>query len=426
VDAAEVLLEPSVSERQCEEVELVGEIQVWIGLDVGKADHHATVIDAPGEIRFDRPVRNSEEAIERLLDDAGEHAALVIDQPGSIGMLAVAVARRRGIPVAYVPGLVMRRASELYPGEAKTDRRDSFVIADTARIHQARVHWLADSDELLEELRILGGHDDDLAHDRTRVANRLRDMLLQAAPAVERVLGPRLEHAAVRALLERYPTPTAMRTAGKRRLLRLVAPRAPRMGERLVDELFAALDAQTVTVPAEETIGRVIRDLAIELSRLAAARERLAAEIEAVFVRHPQAPVLLSIPGIGARTGARILTEIGDVTRFPTPGHLAAYAGLAPVTKQSGRSINGEHRSRRGNHRLKNALWLSSFCSLHHDPCRDYYARKRSEGKKHNAAVLCLARRRCDLIHKMLSTGLSYGELPARPAPLLLASQAPA
>ena len=74
----------------------MGEIQVWIGLDVGKADHHETVIDAAGAIRFDRPVRNSEEAIERLLDDAGEHAALVIDQPGSIGMLAVAVARRLG------------------------------------------------------------------------------------------------------------------------------------------------------------------------------------------------------------------------------------------------------------------------------------------------------------------------------------------
>jgi hypothetical protein len=59
------------------------------------------------------------------------------------------------------------------------------------------------------------------------------------------------------------------------------------MGGRLIDELFAALDAQTVTVPAEQTIGRVIRDLAIELSRLAAARERLAGEIEAVFMRHP-------------------------------------------------------------------------------------------------------------------------------------------
>ncbi len=399
----------------------VGQIASWVGLDVGKQDHHATVISAAGERLFELAVSNDEAAIERLLDRALEsgRCALVIDQPGSIGSLAVCVARRRGVPVAYVPGLVMRRASELYPGEAKTDRRDSFVLADTARTHARRLHWLEVDDETLERLGLLGGYDDDLAHDVNRAANRLRDMLLAISPALERVLGPRLDHPAARALLARYPTPTALRAAGRRRLGPLAKRHAPRMGARLVDEIQAALAAQTVTVPAEETAGRVIRELAEELDRLAARRDRVAQEIEQTFTSHPQAPVLLSIPGIGVRTGARILTEIGDINRFPTAGHLAAYAGLAPVTRQSGSSINGETRSRRGNHRLKNAMWLSAFCSLHHDRSRDYYARKRAEGKQHNAAIVCLARRRCDVIHAMLRSGLSYGELPgpARPAP---------
>jgi transposase len=151
-----------------------------VGLDAGKADHHATVISAAGDPLFERFVANDEAEIERLLDLAGEtgRCALVIDQPGSIGSLAVCVARRRGVPVAYVPGLVMRRASELYPGEAKTDRRDSFVLADTARTHARRLHWLEVDDEVLERLRVLGGYDDDLAHDVNRAANRLRDMLL--------------------------------------------------------------------------------------------------------------------------------------------------------------------------------------------------------------------------------------------------------
>jgi transposase len=399
----------------------VGQIASWVGLDVGKQDHHATVISAAGERLFELAVGNDEAAIERLLDLALESGpcALVIDQPGSIGSLAVCVARRRGVPVAYVPGLVMRRASELYPGEAKTDRRDSFVLADTARTHARRLHWLEVDDETLERLRLLGGYDDDLAHDVNRAANRLRDMLLAVSPALERALGPRLDHPVARALLQRYPTPSALRAAGRRRLTPLAKRHAPRMGPRLVDEIQAALAAQTVTVPAEETAGRVIRELAEELDRLAARRDRLAQEIEQIFTTHPQAPVLLSIPGIGVRTGARILTEIGDINRFPTGGHLAAYAGLAPVTRQSGSSLNGETRSRRGNHRLKNAMWLSAFCSLHHDRSRDYYARKRSEGKQHNAAIVCLARRRCDVIHAMLRSGLSYGELPgpARPAP---------
>jgi transposase len=61
---------------------------------------------------------------------------------------------------------------------------------------------------------------------------------------------------------------------------------------------------------------------------------------------HPLAEVLTSMLGIGVRTAARILLEVGDGTSFATPGHLAAYAGLAPVTRRSGSSIRGEHHTR--------------------------------------------------------------------------------
>jgi transposase len=63
------------------------------------------------------------------------------------------------------------------------------------------------------------------------------------------------------------------------------------------------------------------------------------------------------MPGIGVRTAARILVEVGDASSFPTAGHLASYAGLAPVTRRSGTSIKGEHPARGGNKRLKNALF---------------------------------------------------------------------
>lgn len=79
---------------------------------------------------------------------------------------------------------------------------------------------------------------------------------------------------------------------------------------------MVALDAQTVTVPAETTIGRVIAELAIELDRIFARRDALAAEIEEAFLAHPFGELLSSMPGIGPRTGSRILAEIGDGTRF--------------------------------------------------------------------------------------------------------------
>ncbi len=94
------------------------------------------------------------------------------------------------------------------------------------------------------------------------------------------------------------------------------------------------------------------------------------------------------IPGLGVRTATKILTIVGDGSAFPTAGHLAAYAGLAPVTRRSGTSIKGETRSQRGNHALKSALFLSAFASLADPVSRAYYDRKRAAGKRHNAADL--------------------------------------
>jgi hypothetical protein len=69
----------------------------------------------------------------------------------------------------------------------------------------------------------------------------------------------------------------------------------------------------------------------------------------------------------------------------------------------------GAFHNRGGNHRLKNAMFLAAFVATRHDPhARAYYQRKRDEGKKHNAAVICVARRRCDLILAMLKTATAY------------------
>jgi transposase len=387
------------------------EVTVWIGLDVGKEEHFADVLNDDGETLFARSISNDEGDLDTLLDRAAEHGtpALVIDQPGSIAQLAIAVAARRAVPVAYIPGLVMRRAAGLYPGEAKTDRRDAFVIADTARTRRRQIHWLdVGSDELLDQLRVLNGFDIDLAADLTRLTNRLRDALTSISPAIERAVGSRLAHAGVRNLLVKYPTPTSLRAAGRARITAAIKARSPRLAGKVADAVLSALETQTVTLPAEKTIGRVITELAGELDRIHRRRDSLAKEIEEVFLAHPFGELLQSLAGVGPRTGARILAEIGDGRRFANGSKLASYAGLAPVTRQSGTSLKGESRSRRGNHRLKNAMFLAAFASLKNPESKAFYDRKRAEGKKHNAALICLARRRCDVILAMLRTGQHY------------------
>ncbi|SFT93205.1 Transposase IS116/IS110/IS902 family protein [Arthrobacter sp. ov118] len=125
----------------------------------------------------------------------------------------------------------------------------------------------------------------------------------------------------------------------------------------------------------------------------------------------------MSMPGVGIKTAATILLTIGDARTFTSAGHLAAYAGIAPVTRRSGTSIRGEFPARSGNKQLKNALFRSAWiASCHHPASKAYYQKKRGQGKKHNAAVICLARRRCDVIYSMLRHGTFYDEKPALPA----------
>ena len=242
-----------------------------------------------------------------------------------------------------------------------------------------------------------------------RSQNRCRDALLSVSPALERVLGPRLGMAGVRDLLASWPTPTRLKTAGRARIRNRIRKRSPNKATEVTDLVWAALEAQTLVLPAEETWGEVIGDLVGDLDRIGARRDELAARIEKAFLSHPLGQLLATVPGFGTRTGSRTLAEIGDPNRFANGSRLASYAGLAPAVYRSGRTINKTSRHPGGNQRLKNAMFWAAFVAIRHDPAaRAYYQRKRDEQKSHNTAVICLARRRCDLVLAILKNKTPY------------------
>ncbi|MFQ6226530.1 IS110 family transposase [Nocardia sp. NPDC002869] len=383
---------------------------VFCGVDVGKGEHHAVGLDPAGKRLFDKALPNDEARLRAVFDQLAARGPLliVVDQPNTIGALPVTVARDCGHDVAYLPGLAMRRIADLYPGQAKTDARDAHIIADAARTMPHALRRVDTGDEALTELGVLVGFDDDLAGEATRTSNRIRGLLTGIHPALERVLGPRVAHPAVLEILSRCGGPAGIQAAGRRKLTSIAVKHAPRMGARLVEEILAALPAQTVVVPGSKAAEVVLPKLADQLKSVLQQRKTIATDIEEMLDAHPLSRVLTSMPGIGVRTGARILLEVGDGSSFASAGHLAAYAGIAPVTHRSGSSIRGEHPARSGNHKLKRALFLSAFAALHDPTSRAYYDRKRSEGKKHNAALICLARRRCDVLFAMLKTKQPY------------------
>jgi transposase len=393
------------------------EYAVWCGLDVGKQAHHVCAVDGDGQRLFDGVLSQDEALLREVFGRLSERGPVlvVVDQLNTIGALPVAVARALGLQVGYLPGLAMRRLAQVHPGEAKTDARDAWVIAEAARTMPQVLRRVDVGDEAAAELKVLVGYDDDLAAEATRLSNRLRGLLTQVHPGVERLLGPRIATKTVLALLIRFGGPLGLARAGRGRLLQTARKATPRGAAELVDQILAALAEQTVTVPGAAAAETVLPRLAASLQTTLDQRAELAARVEQVLDAHPLTKVLISMPGVGVRTAARVVLEIGDGSSFPSAAHLAAYAGLAPTTRRSGTSIRGEHAPRGGNRRLKSALFLSAFAAIRFDPLsRAYYNRKRAEGKRHNAALLCLARRRCDVLYAMIKNHALYEpHLPA-------------
>ncbi|WP_282859927.1 IS110 family transposase [Pseudoclavibacter helvolus] len=384
-------------------------VDVFIGVDVGKGEHHAVAIDRTGKKLFDKALPNDESKLRALIDGLKDHGTLlfVVDQPATIGALPIAVAQAAGVLVGYLPGLAMRRIADLHAGEAKTDARDAAIIAEAARTLPHALRSIQLADEQVAELSMLCGFDDDLAGQVTATSNRIRGLLTQIHPALERVLGPHLDHKSVVDLLQRHPAPADLAKLGPTRLANRLVKLAPRMGKRLAAEIMQALSEQTVVVVGTNAASLVLPRLAKQLEDLRTQRAEIAVEVERLVDAHPLHPVLTSMPGVGVRTAARLLTEVAG-KQFATAGHLASYAGLAPVTRRSGSSIRGEHASRRGNKILKRALFLSAFAALEDPVSRTYYDRKRAQGKRHNQALIALARRRCDVFYAMLRDGTIY------------------
>jgi transposase len=123
---------------------------------------------------------------------------------------------------------------------------------------------------------------------------------------------------------------------------------------------------------------------------------RLAATVES------QGTTLTAIVGVSAITAARILGEVGDVRRFPTPAAFASANGTAPVPASSGRTQR--HRlNRGGNRRLNRALYVIALTQTRHEPrAVAYLARKRAEGKTRREAMRCLKRRLSDVVYRQL------------------------
>ncbi|MGH3934678.1 MAG: IS110 family transposase [Pseudonocardiaceae bacterium] len=386
----------------------------WVGVDIGKTHHWVCALDVDGKRLLSVKVANDEAEILALIATVQGLAAQpvwAVDIIGAPSALMLALLAQAGQSLRYASGRMVAAMSSAYAGEGKTDAKDAYVIAETARLRRDLAVVDQDTD-LVRNLAILTSHRADLVADRVRMINRLRDLMTSVFPGLERAFDYASRKGAL-VLLTGYASPQRIRRIGHTRLAAWLRQRKVRDSAGVAARAITAARAQMTVLPGQDLATSIIAELATNILALDERLRSLDAQIAEIFDQHPQAAVIQSMPGFGPLLGACLLAGAGDLRAFPSAGHLAAAAGLVPVPNDSGRRTGNLHRPKRYSRPLRHVFYLSAQTSmLRAGPNRDYYQKKREHGRTHSQAIIALARRRVDVLWALLRENRTWTTIP--------------
>ena len=377
--------------------------KLWIGVDIGNTHHHITAIDTTGRAMYSRRAANDETALLEVIAEVAELGRPVcwaVDLITPMSALLLTLLWQRHTTVRYVSGTVEHHMAAAFAGENKTDARDAVIIAQTVRLRRD-IPQLKPSGRLLADLKVLTAHRADLTGQRVAAICRLQETLTSISPALQQAVD--LKRRGPVLALAQWQTPAAIRHAGTDAIAALLRRANIPNAAILADTLHSAAARQTVRIPGERAAALVVRHLTADILALAQRTADIDEQITQLLDEHPLTEYIISLPGMGPVLTAELLVHTNGMTEYDSPAKLAAHAGLAPVTRDSG-TLSGNHRGPRRYHRvLRNVFWMSAYTSIRTCPVsRAYYDKKRAEGKHHYQALIALARRRVDVLWALI------------------------
>ena len=380
-----------------------------VGIDVAKDKHDCFICDSEGNVIKDVfTFSNDREGFNLLLSfmpTSSENVKVGLEATGHYSLNLINFLIDNGYsPVVFNPLQInlFRKAHTLR--KTKTDKIDAKLIALMLSSSDAKPHL--DLSYHVTELKSL-----------TRYRSRLKDQLARLKISLDRIIEimfPELEDCvysinqkSTMALLHQFPSKELIANAHLTRLTNVLKDNS--RGKYSKDK---ALEIRNVAI---NSIGTSSDASSFELVQTidminfySSKIDELDAKIKDIMIEL-ESPIL-SIPGISYNLGSIILAEIVDINRFDTSAQLQAFAGLDPATHQSGKFIATDvSMVKRGSPYLRWAILNASRLIAMRDPCfKDYYQRKRKEGKHHFVALTHVAKKLIRVIFKLLKTNSQF------------------
>lgn len=353
-----------------------------------------------------------------VLSEAGDTAEdpipVAIETPRG---LLVAALRASGRPIFAINPMAVARYRERHSlARAKSDHVDARTLADILRVDSHLHRRLPADSELAQAVAVLARAQQDAVWRRTRTVNELRALLRDYYPtflhAFAAHAATNLAKPETRAILHLAPTPAHAATLTRSHIVQALRRAGRRRGvDELATEILDRLHRPQLRQPAlvEQAMGQQTLALLAVLDAVCIGATELEHAAAQQFRKHPDHQIITSFPGLADLTGARMLAEIGDDrTRFADARALKAYAGSAPVTRASGKSISVSCR-RIKNDRLAAVGWIwATTMVVLPGPAHDHYRHRRDHGDRHAPAVRHLFNKMLGQLHHCLQNHQTY------------------
>lgn len=366
----------------------------FAGIDIASELHVLAIVDSQGDVLL-KPLQFPEDAsgYAKAVDALGSPGDLIVamEATGHYWKNLFSALAVRGYAVALLnPARTHRFAGEDLQ-RTKTDAIDALGIARFAAQKRPAASRLPDTatEELRELVRLRDRLTQDFG-DRLRQLHRLVDL---GFPEFNRYVR-RLDSELASAILHDYPTAQAFRGISPKRLANLRYDGRHFVGEELARALVQAA-AHSVGQHHGQPYRMQVRFACEDLDTLRRRLRSIDRDIEGKLAEHEVGTLLTSIDGIGPHTAARLVAVLGNPADFSSAAAIAAYVGVIPAIKQS-----GKNRSLRaglsplGHARLRAKLWMPTLTAVRLNPwLRAYYQHLRSRGKLPKVALVACMRK---------------------------------
>lgn len=387
-----------------------------VGIDWAEADHQVCILDTEGGVLEEFKIRDGAAGTgqlhERIANHVDEADQVVIGIETDRGLLVGALVAAGYQVYAVNPMSVDRYRDRHTTSGGKSDRGDAKVLADLVRTDRHNHRTVAADTELLAAIKVTARTHQNLIWTRTRHTNQLRSTLREFYPAALEAFDE-LAHRDALAILAIAPTPEQGRRLSTAKI-RAALARAGRQRnlDTRAEQIRDALRTEQLQAPPQlaAAFGDTVAALVPLLQTLQEQIARVETALTERFEQHPDAELILSLPGLGVVLGARVLAEFGDApNRYTDAKARRNYAGTSPITKASGRKHVVVARFAR-NRRLADACDRWAGCALSNEPgARAYHAAHNPDPettRKH--ARRKLANKLVGLLHGVLEHRTPY------------------